>query len=65
MAKLRIKELREHAGVPQQYLADHLQVSRMAISAWETGKAMPAADKLPKLAQLLGVTIEGLFGKET
>lgn len=64
MAKLRIKELRERAGFPQQYLASHLNVSKMAISRWERGKAVPAADNLPKLAQLFGVTIEELFTKE-
>lgn len=64
MAKLRIKELREQAGVPQRYLAQHLDVSRMSISRWERGEAIPAADNLPKLAQLFGVTIEELFAKE-
>lgn len=64
MAKLRIKELREQAGFPQQYLAQHLDVSRMSISRWERGEAVPAADNLPKLAQLFSVTIEELFTKE-
>ena len=35
----------------------------MTVSAYEAGKNMPGAEKLPALAQILGCTIDELYHK--
>ena len=60
---MRIKELRQAAGVTQQALAEQLHVDRSAVAYWENGTAMPKAALLPALADALGCTIDALFGR--
>ncbi len=57
----KIKELREKAGITQMQLAEILKVSQSTIAMWETGYTMPRAGTLPKLAQVLGCSIDDLF----
>ena len=59
-----IKKHREAAGMSQQELADKVGVKRSAVAMWETGKAMPRADKLAEMAQLFGCSIEELMKRE-
>lgn len=54
---MRIRELRERRGISQSELARRMGVKHPSVVQWETGKAMPAAAKLPKLAEVLGVEI--------
>lgn len=58
---MRIKELRESASLTQEELASRLGMTRTAVSMWETGDAMPRADKLPEIAKILNCGIEDLF----
>ncbi len=58
-----IKAYRESAGYSQESLAARMGLSQQAIAKWETGEAMPRADKLPELARTLGRTIDELFGE--
>lgn len=58
---MRIRELRERLGISQAELARRMGVKHTSVIQWETGKAMPAAAKLPKLAEVLGVEIGELF----
>lgn len=64
-----IRQHREGLKLSQERLAELLGIDRSAVAKWETGKAMPTADKLPELARILGCTIDDLFksvkGKET
>lgn len=60
---MRIKEIREAAGLTRIQVADRLGVTVVAVRKWETGLAMPNADKLPALADLLGCTIDALYGR--
>ncbi len=48
----------------QQELAKKLSISQGAVSQWETGKSMPRAEMLPKLADCLGCTVDELLKKE-
>ena len=57
----RIKELREEKKLTQEQLAQKLKLDRSTIAKWETGEAMPRADKLPVLAEVLGCSISDLF----
>ena len=58
---VRIRELRQQAGMTLQELADRCGVKHTAVLAWEQGKKLPRADKLPKLAAALGCKIDELF----
>ena len=64
MAKMRIKELCEAKGLTQRYLANQLGIDSSTVAKWVIGENIPRADKLPRLAQLLGCTIDELFEKE-
>ncbi len=62
--KNMIAERRRMAGRTQKEIAERLCVDNSTVGKWESGKAMPRADKLPFLAQLLGCTIDELFEGE-
>lgn len=59
---MRIRELRERLGISQSELARRMGVKHTSVIQWETGKTMPTADKLPRLASILEVTIDELYG---
>ena len=56
----RIYALRTQKGMSQGDLAEALDVSRQSISKWETGGSVPELDKLVKLSQLFGITLDEL-----
>lgn len=58
---MRIKELREAAGLTQTALALRVGVSRQAVNQWEFGVTWPSAQLLPKIAWALGCTIGDLY----
>ncbi len=53
--------LRNKLKLSQENLATELNVSQQAVAKWETGEAMPRADKLPELAKILQCDISDLF----
>lgn len=61
---MRIKERREALGLTRVQVADSLDVTKVAVRKWEVGLAMPNADKLPALADLLNCSIDALYGRE-
>ena len=42
----------------QEELDNHLQISRQAVSKWESGQSMPDTDKIIQLSQLFHVTTD-------
>ena len=61
----RIAALRKEKGLTQEELAQHMGVSGQAVSKWENDQTCPDISALPKLARLLGVTVDELLeGKE-
>ena len=60
----RIKRLRKNKGLKQQELAEILGIKRNTYSDWENGKTEPSFENLIKLADLLEVSIDWLFGRE-
>lgn len=60
----RIVELRKQRGMSQEELAERLNVSRQAVSRWETGTAMPDAANLLQLSRIFGVSTDYLLGAE-
>ena len=55
-----IHRLRTKQNMSQGDLADALGVSRQSISKWETDGAVPELDKLLKLSNIFGVTLDEL-----
>lgn len=59
-----IVRLRTQRNWSQGNLADALEVSRQSVSKWETDASIPELDKLIKLSELFGVTIDELVNGE-
>ncbi len=57
----RIAQYRRQKGLSQETLAQQLGISRQSVSKWERGEALPETDKLPALAQALGVSLDTLL----
>lgn len=60
-----IYRLRTERNMSQGDLAEALEVSRQSISKWETDGAVPELDKLMKLAELFGVSLDELVTGKT
>ena len=56
----KILELRTARALSQGDLAERLEVSRQSVSKWETGQSVPDLDKIIKLADLFGVSVDEL-----
>lgn len=56
-----IRALREKKGMTQADLAEALFVSFQAVSSWERGLTAPDLENTLRLAELFGVTIDGLL----
>ena len=52
--------LRDKAGISQMSLAHQLDVSRQAVSRWESGDTTPSMDKLKALAKIYGRSLDWL-----
>ena len=50
-----LRDHRQRCGMTQEFVAEALNVSRQAVSKWETGAAEPATSNLLALAKLYGV----------
>lgn len=58
-----IARLRAERGMSQSDLAEALDVSRQSVSKWETNASTPDLEKLVKLSELFGVTLDELVGR--
>lgn len=56
-----LTELRKFYKITQDELANHLSVSRQAVSRWETGTSVPSIEILLKLSELYGITINEIL----
>lgn len=59
-----IAQLRKEKKLSQDELADLLGVSRQSISKWETDASIPELDKLIRLSDMFGVTLDALIRGE-
>lgn len=57
---MRIRKARSHAELSQQALADQIGVTRGAVANWECADAVPAANRMGKIARATGVAYEWL-----
>ena len=60
----RIAALRREKDLKQEDIARALDVSSQAVSKWENDQSCPDISLLPKLAKLLGVTVDVLLSGE-
>lgn len=60
----RITQYRKERGLTQEALAQELGVTNQAVSKWELEQACPDVTLLPALADIFGITIDELFGRE-
>lgn len=57
----KLYTLRTQGGYSQEVLAEKLNVSRQAVSKWETGPTLPETDKLIAISELFNVSIDSLL----
>ncbi len=60
----RIAALRKEKSYTQEALANLMEVSPQAVSKWENDQACPDIALLPRLARLLGTTVDILLSGE-
>ena len=68
MKNMELKEklvaLRKEKGLTQLAVAEKLDVSRQAISRWESGITLPSTDNLKSLSALYGVPVDYLLNSD-
>lgn len=57
----KILNLRTQYGYSQETLAEKLNVSRQAVSKWESGTTLPETDKVIALSDFFGVSTDYLL----
>lgn len=60
----RLKELRKESGKTQKELASYLQISQSSYQSYEIGGTEPNISSLIKLADLFGVSLDYLCGRQ-
>jgi len=60
-----LKEHRTRNMMTQEFVAEHLGVSRQAVSKWENGTSDPSTSNLLALAKLYGISAEELLKEVT
>ena len=61
---VRLKELRLQYGFSQEELAEKIGIKQNSYSDWENGKCKPNYEKLEKIADFFGVSLDWLFGRK-
>lgn len=59
-----ITALRKEKGMTQAQLAEQMGVTDKAVSKWERDLSCPDISSVPKLAEILGVTVDQLMQSE-
>ena len=60
-----ISTLRKEKGMTQKEIADMLKITDKAVSKWERDIACPDTQTIPKLAEILGVSVEELMNAKS
>lgn len=55
------KALRQEKGLTQGNIAEAFGIRTSTVSMWETGDSLPRADKLYRLAEIFGCTVDDLL----
>ena len=57
----KLKEIRKRFGLSQENLAEIMNVSRQAITKWETNEGLPDVSNLQELSKVFNLTIDYLL----
>lgn len=60
----KLYALRKKSGLSQEQLAERLNVSRQAISKWESGQSVPESEKLLAVSGYFGVSLDYLMKED-
>ena len=60
----RLAAVRRGNGLTQEQFAEQLQVSRQAVSKWESGRGYPEMEKILYICNRYQVSIADLFAEE-
>ena len=60
----KLQELRKRKGLTQEELAEHLYVSRTAVSKWESGRGYPNIESLKAISQFFSVSLDDLLSSD-
>ena len=60
-----ISSLRKEKNMTQNDLAEKMNVTDKAVSKWESHLSCPDVNSIPKLAEILGVSMEELLNAQT
>lgn len=58
-----LARLRSKSRLTQEEAANHLGITKAAVSKWECGQSMPDISLLPAIADLYSTSIDDLFGR--
>lgn len=58
-----IQKFRRRLNMSQEELAEKCDVSRQAVTKWETSESTPSLDNIILLADLFGITTDELLGR--
>lgn len=61
----KIIQLRKKKGWSQEELAEMINVTRQSVSKWESRASMPDLDKIVRLSEIFGVTVDYLLKDES
>ena len=59
----KLQKIRKEHNITQEVLADKLNVSRQAVSKWESGQAYPDTEKLIQISKIFDVSLDELIGE--
>ena len=60
----QLRMLRQGHGLTQEEFAQQLQVSRQAVSKWESCRGYPEMEKIIYICNYYGIPIDELFAEE-
>lgn len=60
----KVKKFREEKGMTQQTMAEHLYVTRQAVSRWECGARYPDLLTAKKISKILDISLDELLSGE-
>lgn len=61
----RIVAHRKRLGMTQDQLAEKMGITAQAVSKWENDQSCPDISALPQLADIFGITVDALLGRES
>ncbi len=60
----KIYQERRKLGLSQEQFAEKMDISRQAVSKWESGQSMPDLDKIVAMSQIFGVSTDYLLKED-